>query len=373
MRPVRPFSVLLYDFRGHSHILLATLRALASIPALRVHLLADRPREPARFSRCRSSFTLISPADDDAQRLEAIAGVVRRKGIDVLLPCGETATRFSSDTFTELSALASLPPLPSRETFALTRDKWLFTKYLSERGIPVPETRLLASAEQIPAMLQGLRLPVLFKPRFGAGGLGIRKAGSAEEFERVAREALALRQEHCVQEFVPGEDYGCSLLGLKGEILAHTEQRWIVPASGAFAAAAGNSYHPVEALLAEVGRIARLIGWSGVANIDARCDSRDGKFRILEWNPRFWRSLLGSAHAGVNFPLLACLAALGIPPERSPFKSCRYVHENRASLRLVLRRAKAPDGGTVRFRETVLPHVLRDPLADAALLLPYQG
>ena len=54
------------------------------------------------------------------------------------------------------------------------------------------------------------------------------------------------------------------------------------------------------------------IKWNGVANIDFLVDKRDKSKRILEFNPRFWQSLLGSANAGVNFPLLYCQDAMGV-------------------------------------------------------------
>jgi hypothetical protein len=140
-----------------------------------------------------------------------------------------------------------------------------------------------------------------------------------------------------------------------------------------FAAAAGNSYEPVDGLCRKAAAIAGLLRWSGVANMDARCDVTDGIFKIFEWNPRYWRRVLGSAHAGVSFPYLACLAALGVETEPPAPRRCRYIHENRLALAHVLRRLQPPDGGRMHLGETVLPLVLRDPLADAALLLPGHG
>jgi hypothetical protein len=55
----------------------------------------------------------------------------------------------------------------------------------------------------------------------------------------------------------------------------------------------------------------RRVKWTGIAQLDLRRDSRTGQVLIIEVNPRFWGSLLASASAGVNFPILSCRAAFG--------------------------------------------------------------
>jgi len=50
--------------------------------------------------------------------------------------------------------------------------------------------------------------------------------------------------------------------------------------------------------------------------VEFKIDSRDGKAKLLEVNPRFWGSLALAINAGVNFPYLLTLVALGLdfPP-----------------------------------------------------------
>jgi predicted ATP-grasp superfamily ATP-dependent carboligase len=51
----------------------------------------------------------------------------------------------------------------------------------------------------------------------------------------------------------------------------------------------------------------RLIGslrYSGVAELEFKYDSRDGKYKLLEMNPRFWTWHSLGARAGVDFPFL---------------------------------------------------------------------
>ena len=68
----------------------------------------------------------------------------------------------------------------------------------------------------------------------------------------------------------------------------------------------------------------QALKWSSIVNIDFIYDENDKQAKILEVNPRYWQSLLGSLFAGVNFPYLAYLASLHIDfprPELSIIRS----------------------------------------------------
>jgi predicted ATP-grasp superfamily ATP-dependent carboligase len=104
------------------------------------------------------------------------------------------------------------------------------------------------------------------------------------------------------------------------------------------------------------------LGWSGVANIDMRFDARHKIPMVLELNGRYWRSLLGSLNAGVNFPLLACEMCLGeIKANRKPHKARYFSRKESALLSLV-------GGGRLGIRphETDLRYL--DPLPAAISL-----
>ena len=103
--------------------------------------------------------------------------------------------------------------------------------------------------------------------------------------------------------------------------------------------------------------------WSGVVHFDLRYDEQDNTAKIVEINPRYWTSLLGSLIAGVNFPYLACLAALkaDIPKTRYQFK--RYV-SSKASIRIMTQnflRGRRTDFG---FDSTKFKFIVKDPFPE---------
>jgi hypothetical protein len=105
------------------------------------------------------------------------------------------------------------------------------------------------------------------------------------------------------------------------------------------------------------GRLVEKLGWSGVAHIDLRLRSKHGTLSVLEINGRYWRTLLGSLRACVNFPMLACQALIGAPTSSRQVRQTRYfagIHNAVSSLF---------GGGRNRIRpsETDLSYFVRDP------------
>ena len=107
------------------------------------------------------------------------------------------------------------------------------------------------------------------------------------------------------------------------------------------------------------------MGWDGIANIDFLLDARDGSVNILDFNPQFGQSLLGSLIAGVNFPLLSCLGAMGMEyPSMQQQDAIRYVHPATQSRMLMSRFIGRRLPVKVPWRQGGLQFTVRDPLPE---------
>ena len=63
------------------------------------------------------------------------------------------------------------------------------------------------------------------------------------------------------------------------------------------------SYRDAE--LARLGeRFVSEAAWTGVVMVEFKKSARDGRYYVIEVNPKFWGSLQLSIAAGVDFPLL---------------------------------------------------------------------
>jgi len=359
-------TILLFDLSGQPHILLAVLRALHREPGTVVHLLAEHPLQPVRFSRHGASYTTVTSASREESIVGQIERLIGQRGIDVILPSGVAATRFLSKYRRVLQELCAIAPVPDLAALELARDKGRLSTHMQSSGIPHPRTIVVREPSEAIGFFDSLGGPALMKPLLSAGGRGFIRFDRREILERWSQGTEA-PEDYLLQEFIPGHDIDCSVLSHHGTILAHTVQRGTQGGIRSYAAPAAVEFIDHQGAFEIASMLAGSLRWSGVAHIDMRYDERDGTVKVLELNPRYWRSLLGSTTVGVNFPYLACLYALRgrfDPPASSPG---RYVHETRAALRQMLRQRgrKHP----YRFTETVLGESSRDPLPELALLL----
>jgi predicted ATP-grasp superfamily ATP-dependent carboligase len=53
------------------------------------------------------------------------------------------------------------------------------------------------------------------------------------------------------------------------------------------------------------------MGYNGVGSIEFKKDDRDGQYKLIELNPRFWQQNIQATYAGVNFPYINYLDCIG--------------------------------------------------------------
>lgn len=120
--------------------------------------------------------------------------------------------------------------------------------------------------------------------------------------------ALEMREKYgqlLAQEYIPCQrSIGVSYLFNQGEMRASFTHRRLMefPETGGPSIVRESITHPEAESAGR--RILEAIGWHGVAMAEFRVDSRDGKPKLLEINPRFWGSLPLAVASGVDFPRL---------------------------------------------------------------------
>jgi len=213
--------------------------------------------------------------------------------------------------------------VPSFASLRIALDKWDLARFLTAHALPHPATELLVRGQEALTRIAQLRFPLLLKPRCGGNGLGIHRCENMRALEHCTRGA-DLWGKTLVQTEIPGYDIDCSVLCREGEVLAYTIQKGFTGMAD-FRPPGGIEFLEDERVIAVMRKLMAALRWSGVAHVDLRYDSLTDRINIIEVNPRFWGSVLGSLHAGVNFPYLACLEALGRSFAPPAFRACRYV------------------------------------------------
>jgi len=301
------FSVLIPD--GESFFALSVLRCLGQMKNINTYILSNLNWSPVRFSRYSNQYFSYKKAKCDEERLSAIYDIVKRTKVDVVLPVNEHTIRLLSLQKDKFSEITSIVALPKVDVFDIVSDKWLFSKWLKKYQIPHPKTILYQNNAEFNEEVSSIQFPVLIKPTFGYGGKGIKLFDNQTELRSYFKENI-LSEEFIVQSFINGDDFGCSVLCEEGKILAHTIQKKILCGMNSFTPSEGIEFLFDGNIFKVVEEVIQKLNWSGIGHFDLRFDKDKKQINVIEMNPRYWMSLLGSLQAGINFPYLACLASL---------------------------------------------------------------
>jgi D-aspartate ligase len=356
-------SVLIPD--GEHELALRVARCLAQQQGIAVHVLSSERYAPLRLSRCTKGFYRHSAPEFDASRVAIIKETAQRIGATIILPVALPTIRLVALHYQELATVAALPPMPPPALLDTFADKWLLAQVLQREDIPYPRTYAVPSAPDEDLELTQHKFPLMVKARSRCAGGGIRICQNAREVSQYLSEQ-ADPSDFFLQEFVTGPDIDVSVLCRNGEILAYTIQRGVVPSPKPFHPPAAIEFIQDAGVLKSIQRLVRATEWSGIAHFDCIYDLGSRETKLLEANPRYWRSLLGSLKAGVNFPHLACLASTGEQFERPAYRNIRYARPE-AALRLWTHRWLKRGSTSWSLRDSAFSLILRDPLPDVAI------
>ena len=290
---------------GHLRHALALIRSLGR-HGVRVLAVSHLTHHPARVSRhCWRSAVLdlaATPSDDPG----AFLRLMTEHGVRAVIPAGLPGNEFlcRHRALLEPRFAATYNDLA---TFEILARKDRTVALARELDVPCPRSHILADGDALAAAAAGLQFPVVFKSTVDQGT--VRYARDADELNacwrefRTANPALIAGGRHpLAQEYIEGDGHGFYGLARDGEVLVHFMHRRLheVPPSGGPSAMAA-SYHDDE--LRELGcRFFAATRWNGPAMVEFKKSRRDGRYYLIEVNPKFWGSLELGISAGVDFP-----------------------------------------------------------------------
>lgn len=256
---------------------------------------------------------------------DALVGLVESVRPDVFLPIGTRGVLAAARCREALAAMTAVNVV-DEPAFMAAFDKSVCVAECHRLGIGC--ARVLGFEEAL-AMLE--RAPgtaaVVVKPPWDVGAARgvcyVREPGALREtVERCSR----VYGGSLVQDYIPGgaDAMRTVLLLFTPEsdvAAAFTMQKirhW--PQTGG-ATAAGRSTDEPE-LVELVLPFFRAWRWRGPAEVELKLDPRDGRFKVIEINPRFPGYLRFAWHCGLDLPLLATRLALGdaraVPDDVAP-------------------------------------------------------
>lgn len=345
-------SILL--FGGASDILYKVAICLKhGDPALTIALATHHPTRDLKYSRFIDTVIPLQRKFRDPEFYRELIDIVSRYQIDMLFPALVSGIEVTQKYRDQLQKYCQIALIPDQAAFQTTVDKWRMFRFMDKHHIPTPRTSLYNHYDD----LKESDYPLLLKISKGANGKNIFKFNRLPEVSELGKINLKKGQ-YINQQYLGGYDIDCSVLCLEGEIVAYTIQK---PSS------VGRDFTPNTSkldfvhnndVLAVAEKLMRALKWNGVGHIDLRYDSHSKQVKVIEINPRFWGSILGSLSAGVNFPYLMYRVSTGMELQAVEFEDQAYV--NVAGYLKSVFKSNQRDQKV----KTGLPYLLADPAAN---------
>lgn len=264
----------------------------ATMAGFNVHLLAAEEAGGLRYSRYCQSFTLVpgmqGRQEEELPELErAIKEAVARYDIEIVLP----ADRDAIWCLSQLKDRLGVPVFPVPEVNAFNRidDKWTFRDLCMELGVPTPRSWIFETDEELLAFAKLGELPdqLIVKPTRLSGEAGVVKVARwnlAERLKTIEYRPLL------VQEFIPGVDYHCTIVSVKGD--GHAALTYVDRPEAKYFGCEADIRTYAEQIISH-------LKLDGIFNFDSR-RTPEGKIYFLECNPRPFMSMHMCAQAGIN-------------------------------------------------------------------------
>ena len=230
----------------------------------------------------------------------------------ILISCGDNYTRLLAKVKDRLDPVY-IPVCPDYEIVDSVNSKVSFYQYCEKAGIPYPST-VVISSDKIPEL--PFDFPLVLKPDDADDYYAHPFDGQKKAFILYQREELnaaaistyasGYSGKMIIQEFIPGSDGNMrvvngykrsdgklALISMGQPLLEDYYPMAVGNYNVILASGNDDVYDTVEKLLTS-------IPYLGYFNMDLKYDSRDGKYKVFDFNPRMGRSSYYVTLAGHN-------------------------------------------------------------------------
>jgi D-aspartate ligase len=303
---------------------LAAIRSLGR-QGLRVVAVDNRPFALGFRSRYAEPRLAPDPLDDEDGFIAALQAIAVET--DDVLPLFPTHDEHLNAIARRADVLGERYrfPFPAWNVLERIQSKRHQLETAEAAGVPIPRTFYPGSAEEALAAGEEVGFPLIVKP---SANVGFRRSHKRQlfrcetpaELERAYE--LAAPHEPMVQELIPGsaeEMYTLgSYLDRDGQALGLFSGRKLSQTRGYMGSARAGEAVWVDEVVEQGLALLRALGFHGISQVELMRDPRDGRFKLLEVNPRLWQWHSLAAACGVDLPWIAYRDLVGdpLPPAR---------------------------------------------------------
>jgi predicted ATP-grasp superfamily ATP-dependent carboligase len=258
---------------------------------------------------CAVRVVYPDPVSASDAFIDALAGIVRDRRIDVLVPVADITTLLITSHRDRFADSCAIPFAPA-DVVRRAADKVDVVQTAVRLGVPVPRSVVVHNPGEVPEV--DFEFPLVIKParsrvRTPGGWIStsVSYAASREELIRDVTARPAHEFPVMLQERIVGPGTGvfaCYHDGRAVALFSHLRLRERPPWGGVGVLSESAALNPLARDYAT--RLLDDLGWHGVAMVEFKQDVRDDVPKLMEINGRFWGSLQLAIDAGVDFPAL---------------------------------------------------------------------
>lgn len=257
-----------------------------------------------------ADISVVVPSIYDEKYIDSIVDVIKEYSINAVISLNDLELPILSRSRVAIEAAGAKLLVSAPEVVDIASDKVKTVEFTKELGLNFPQTYINLD-ESVNAVKAGkLKLPLVVKPRWGSGSIGVEIPESEREL-RLSYELVRLKIERSmlgeisrqdidsaviIQEKLSGQEYGMDILNdFDGNYIGTFVRKKLAMRAGETDRATSVIDERFEILGRQISRSLRHIG-----NLD--CDVFDcgGELFLLELNPRFGGGYPFSYEAGAN-------------------------------------------------------------------------
>jgi predicted ATP-grasp superfamily ATP-dependent carboligase len=283
-------------FRAEGYCGLGIVRSLGRL-GVRVHGVDDSPWAYGLRSRyCAGRFTFPSEGAPSEALVEFLRGVARKAGgRPILYPTFDSRNVFVEEHGDALAECLRFPRQPKGLVSRLYNKRSMYA-LCKEIDVPTAETLFPMTIAEVEAFLDRVQFPLVLKAI--EGDRLMRHAGIGMVITRSREELLAAYRRLdepgvpnlMLQEYIPGDDDTIWMFngyfdrdsecrfGITGRKLRQTPVHTGMTSLGVCL--------PCPTVEESTKKIAKAVGYRGIIDIGYRFDARDGRYKVLDINPR---------------------------------------------------------------------------------------
>lgn len=269
-------------------------------------------------------------AHDPEKSYQSVLSELTKYHYDLVIPLNDDIAIILSHHKEELKYLTTIA-VNDWSIVQYSTDKLKTMDICMKNSLPCPKTFL--SKDDFFNCKENVVYPLVVKPRTGCAAVGFHVSETREDVVDYIEKAEAKFGSCLIQEYIPqdGLQYKAELYidnhgELKGACV-FAKVRWY-PIEGGSSTLNETVDRPD--IIADCKKLLEIINWRGYADIDLIEDTRDGKMKIMEINPRITGSVKICFKAGINFSKLIVQDFLGKSVEDAfnvKYGTClRYMH-----------------------------------------------